>query len=232
MLWLKDIIFYITLCGLPTTRQADGRVEVDVAPATVRRVQFEAAHPSLDVPRMGPRESALTRYDFECSIHVQYEFTGPPEESPKGVRVNARLMRVEMRTTLVDMIYLPNDANVPLRSHEEGHWKIDQRVYERAESAARSAAASALDRTWPGAGDTADAAGKAATDAAVKAIGDAYLKATAGRASRVDDLYDEVTGHGTRPINVARAIDIAFEMDEVRQRAATRPSLHDSEAAP
>src|SRR5207248_1015925 len=84
-----------------------------------------------------------------------------------------------------------------LRAHELGHARINAMIYQDAEDAAHAAAEKALKRKWEADGADPDAAGKAATDKAVETICDQYLKATADKAFRIGEIYDDLTKHGT-----------------------------------
>ena len=75
--------------------------------------------------------------------------------------------------------------------------RINALIYQDAEQAARDAAEDALDRQWEGDAADPDVAGKIATDAAVEAISHQYLHATADKAFRIGEIYDDLTKHGT-----------------------------------
>jgi hypothetical protein len=112
--------------------------------------------------------------------------------------VTAKLRRVDVTLTLEDTIFLPKHSTEKLKAHEDGHRRINERVYQRAEDAARAAARDVLSKTWQGEGSDEDAAGKDATDKAVKELCEQYLNATAEKALRIGRKYDELTNHGGR----------------------------------
>ena len=228
--WL--VASFITCCLLaPSTNEptsqpvAQPRISVERVPATVQRTSFDPKNPGGDMPRMNPREHALTQYDFNCAVNLKYEVTDRAELPGGRVRVTAAVRAIDVRLTLDNRIFLPDNANLPLRSHEEGHREINERVYdETGESIARALAEQVMDKTWTGEGADEDAAGKAATDAAVRELGDGYIADVDGRASRIGDVFDEITQHGRRPVNVARAVQLAFDRDRDRARAAAAPA--------
>lgn len=189
----------------------------------MQRITIDPAHPPPKMPRMNPGEAALTQYYFDCAVHVSYEIASSRRLADGRVEVVAQIRVARVKLTLDDRIYMPTNANLPLRSHEEGHREINERVFASdAEPAARALAERILAKEFTGAGVDEDAAGKAATDIAVTELGNAYLSVVAGRASRIGDEFDRVTMHGTRPINVARAVQMAFERDEI-SHPATMP---------
>lgn len=168
-------------------------------------------------------EAAFTQYDFNCAVNVKYENVSETRGSDGQVQVVARVHAVRVRLTLDNRIYVPDNANVPLRSHEEGHREINEQVYNGCEPVARELAERIMAKDWPGTGSDADVAGKRATDAAVKELCDAYLERIAGRATRVGEYFDQITMHGTRPVAITKAIEQAFERDLKRASPTTQP---------
>jgi hypothetical protein len=140
--------------------------------------------------------------------------------------------------SLHSRIYIPRGANPKIRAHEEGHRIINERAYEDAKSAARAAAMEVLTQSWTGSGDTPDAAGKDATDKAVQALCDGYLSRTATVASRVGDIYDQLTRHGTNTrLKESDAVEQAFvkykqDPTATAPSPASRPATPTTPAAP
>jgi hypothetical protein len=199
-------------------------IDVERADPTVQRITIDPAHPPPKMPRMHPGEAALTQYYFDCAVHVNYEIVRSDRLPDGRIEVTAQIRAARVKLTLDDRIYMPTNANLPLRAHEEGHREVNERVFAAdAEPAARALAERILAKEFTGAGADEDAAGKAATDLAVNELGNVYLSVVAGRASRIGDEYDRITLHGTRPINVARAVQTAFEQDE-KSHPATMPA--------
>jgi hypothetical protein len=191
---------------------SESAITLERTPATVKRITFDAQNPPAEMPQLNGDEAALTQYDFNCAVNLKYEIIDRAEAEGGKLRVTVKLRAIQVRLTLENRIYLPTNANLPLRAHEEGHREINERVYdELAETTARTLAEQMMARQWTGEGSDEESAGKAATNAAVQELGDAYVEAVAGRASRVGDAFDEITMHGRRPVNVARAINRAFE---------------------
>lgn len=201
-----------------TAPVAEPAVEVTAAEPTSRRIQFNPHRPPPDMPPLRGGEAALTQYAFDCDVRLKYEITGR-RAAPEGVEVTAEIRRVTVKLTLESRIYLPYNTSRQLREHEEGHREINDRVYRDAQAVAREEAEKLLPRRWTGRGATEDDAGQAATDAAVKALCHAYLERVAGKASRVGDLYDEITDHGRKPRPaVADAIRMSLQRWEQEQQ--------------
>jgi hypothetical protein len=199
-------------------------ISIERSPSTVERITFNLKSRPADMPPLKGPEAALTQYHFDCAVNLKFDVTDRTELSDGRIRVTAAVKRLRVRLTLANRIYLPDNANTPLRAHEEGHRQINEQVYdESAEAAARELAEEVMARTWTAEGADEDSAGKAATDVAVLHLCNAYLERVAGRASRVGDIYDRITQHGKRPIQVARAIKLAFEQD-ARGGPTTRQS--------
>ena len=190
---------------------------------TVQRITFDLAHPPAKMPRMHPGEAALTQYYFDCAVRVSYEIIRSRRLPDGRVEVAAQIRVARVTLTLDDRIYMPTTANLPLRKHEEGHREVNERIFiADAEPAARALAERILPKDWTGTGADEDAAGKAATDLAVNQLCNEYLSVVAGRASRVGDEYDRITMHGTRPIDIARAVEMALDTD-AKAHPATVP---------
>jgi hypothetical protein len=143
-------------------------------------------------------EDAWCRFFFNCSVRLKYELIENQERGGKCF-VTAQVKHVSVTLTLEDTMFLPRHSTERLNAHEDGHLRINERVYrEGAEAAARTAAKTMMSQTWRGSGVDEDSAGKDATDKAVKALCDQYLRATADRALRIGQTYDELTNHGKR----------------------------------
>ena len=158
---------------------------------------FDPAHPPADL-KLTPGEDALTRMLFNCTVKLKYNETDRALHSGKW-HVMTHLDQADISLDLTNTIFLPDSAPDKLEAHEIGHARINGIIYQQAEDAARQAAEHAMNQQWPGDGATPDAADKAATDSAVDAICHEYLHATADRAFRVGEIYDDLTAH--RPMS-------------------------------
>jgi hypothetical protein len=198
--------------------QAEPEIVIDRQPPTSERISFDLKSPPGDMPKLHPGEAALCQFNFNCSVKLRYE-TEPQNTSAGQSLVSAHIRQVRVTLTLHNRIYLPRGAPAKIRSHEEGHRIINERVYEDAESVARAASLEVLTQSWRGSGDSSDSAAKAATDQAVQHLCDKYLSGTAGKAARIGEIYDELTNHGRNTrLSEADAIRQAFAKYEAEQR--------------
>jgi hypothetical protein len=183
-------------------------ITIDKKPPTTQRVIVE--NPATMPEHRN--EDAWCRFFFNCSVHLKYQIVDQQKRDGR-VYVTAKVTQVSITLTLDDTILLPKHSTEKLKAHEEGHRKINERVYaESAEAAARAAAREVMSKTWDGSGADEDAAGKDATDEAVKELCDQYLNATAEKALRIGRVYDELTDHGKRVRPTEdEAIQKAFE---------------------
>jgi hypothetical protein len=198
---------------------ADPEIIIERREPTVERLTFDPKNPPPDMPPLESGEAALCQFNFNCTVNLKYEVVEQSNDSGGGgsdgrggeSSVAAHVRQIRITLTLHNKIYLPRGAPPKIRAHEEGHRIINERVYEQAERVARRAALEVLTQTWRGRGADGDAAGKAATDVAVRQLCDAYLAGTAGKASRVGDIYDDLTDHGRNTrLTEADAIRQAF----------------------
>jgi hypothetical protein len=183
---------------------------------TTQVTTFDPAHPPADL-RLPPGEDALTRMLFNCTVKLKYDETDRAYRDGKW-HVVTQLNEVDVSLDLTNTIFLPRGTTDKLRAHELGHAQINGIIYEKAEDAARRAAEQAMNHPWPGDGATPDAADKAATDAAVEAICHDYLHATADRAFRIGEIYDDLTAHGSNQRDVSEAIESAIDLQKIEAK--------------
>ena len=212
------LFFSASVLAEPATEPS---IVIEAAPPVIKREMYDRFHKNPHMPTTKPGEAALTQSDYECSASVRYELTQQTRVGDHW-HVVAHIASVDLRTSLVDTIFLPQLAPVELRAHEEGHRKMNEQVYADGEAMARKAATAMLQQDWEGDGSDADAAGKAATDQAVRELCNEYLRHTAQRASDLGDIYDKLTNHGRNALIVANAIRLSFA--EEAKIAATQPA--------
>jgi hypothetical protein len=209
---MTAILLAILLLADPAT------VRVERIPATARRVTFDPHDPQPFIPPMHAGENALTQARFDC--HCEFD---PEPATAAQDRVRLRPTRITL--WLDDTIYLPTDVRLPLRTHEEGHRVINERIYDReAERLAREVAADLMSRSLNSAASAQDA------------FREQYLHKLARRAVEVNARYDQLTEHGKRDdLRVIDAIEQAFAADASSQPATapttsrTRPpALHEA----
>jgi len=242
------LILLIAVIIVPHSRAQDD-ITIDRKDPTAERILFDVKNPPPEMPKLKPGEAAQCQYNFDCKVNLGYEIVSEDHggagaagsgngTAPGAVTVAAKLRRVRVTITLLSRIYIPRGANAKIRAHEEGHRIVNERAYEDAKSAARAAAMEVLTQTWTGTGETPDAAGKDATDKAVKSLCDGYLSRTAAVASRVGDIYDELTRHGTNlRLKESDAVEQAFakykqEPSSTASAPATTPATSTTQPTP
>jgi hypothetical protein len=201
---------------------ARAQVTIRHDPPIVEHKSFDPAHPPEKMPHLDPGEAAVTETIFNCAVK---SFTKDTAHRAMGqvCQSAAKVDALEITLTLHVIVWLPNDAPQKLIAHEEGHRRIAEQIYkERADDAARAAAAKVSDHEFHGSGgnfDQSDHALESALRDAQNNLCDAYLAQTGGVAGRVGDLYDQITNHGTRYRPAEdEAIKEAFERNSKEQK--------------
>lgn len=193
-------------------------VTVDRHPTIVERRTFDPAHRPADMPSLRGNEAAVTESKFDCKVAVDYR-TIDTQRKPDGCKTTLQVRGVHIELQLKVILWVPEHAPAKLESHEEGHRRIAERVYEHAEQTARAIAKPVDGTRVTGEGADCDAAEKQATDSAAERFCKEYLRRTATAAGRVGDLYDDLTAHGTRAEPTEdEAIRQAFEKVENEPR--------------
>ena len=191
-------------------------------PATAQRILFDPKEPDASVPKMRDGENAIieARFDAHCTFTHDVISTSSRE-------VTVRLLAAKITLSMNNRIYLPTDVRQALRTHEEGHRVISERIYEKeAEMIALEVADAVLGKSW-----TATDADRA-IESAANEFRYHYRAQIARRVAAVNERYDELTKHGrNEDITVIDAIEQAFVSAEMRVGAATRPSTTNQVAA-
>jgi hypothetical protein len=191
--------FGIVLIALSLIGAADP-ITIDKRPPTTQRVIVENPATMPSRSDANANEDAWCQFFFNCSVKLKYDVIDrrPARTGSDMLSVTAKIRRVDVTITLENTLFLPRHSTEKLNAHENGHRRINERVYEDAQDAARAAAEAVMTKSWQGWGPDEDAAGKDATDKAVKELCDQYLRSTADRALRIGRIYDELTNHGRR----------------------------------
>jgi len=215
--------FLIASLLLGATR-ASAAVTVDRKPAVIERKMFDPGHRPSDMPALTGHESAVTQSQFECSVTLSYQVLSHKEQGG-GCKAFLKVQGISVALQLKIVIWLPEGATPKLSAHEEGHRQIAERVYERAEKAARLIAKTVDETTIGGQAVDCDGAEKQATQNASSRFCESYLDQTARPSARVSEIYDDLTAHGTREEPAEdEAIRRAFEMAEHESAAQGRAS--------
>ena len=217
---LPNLVFI--LACICSSRVAYCEVAIQHDPPFVEHKSFDPAHPPEKMPHLDPGEAAVTETIFDCAVK---SYTQGAKHVSNGGKFEsiANIDKIELTLKLHVIVWLPNGAPQKLIAHEEGHRRIAEQIYkERADNAAKAAAAKVDDKEFRAPADSfeqADKALEAKLTAAQNHLCDAYLAQTGGVAGRVGDLYDQITNHGTkRQPAEDQAIDQAFERYNKEQK--------------
>jgi hypothetical protein len=204
--------------GASTSR---GAVTVQKKPAVVEHKTFDPTDKPAEMPPLSSGELAVTTSQFDCSAEVQIV---PRRSKTRTGRhtmsytVNGVKMMIELKV----VVWNPANARDKLKAHEEGHREISETIYKTADAQAKAVAQKLDGRRIVGEGDTPAAAQKAADEAmraANQQVCEEYMELTSRAGVRVQTLYDDLTGHGMRPIAEKDAIQQAFAKEaEDRKR--------------
>lgn len=221
LMYKRLTLLALIIASATLTSQA--AVTVERAAIKVEHRTFDPAHPPKQMPSLGPHESAVTESYFNCTTASEYRTSTGGNDRRTHVKITSIQVDLELRVT----IWLPLNAPQKLKAHEEGHRQIAQRIYERDAQQTAKVAADAIDGLELNLKDDDPAAVKAAITEKTGTIATAFLKATAERAQRIGERYDQLTDHGRRESpDEAHAIEQAFadEAAQANERAASQPS--------
>ncbi len=203
----------------PAAGRSVAGVKVDKQEATVTRRTFDPASPPPEMPPLSRNEAAVTHSQFGVGAQVQVVVL---KESSAGGR-HVSEMRVEslkVDTSLAITVWVPKGARRALVAHEEAHRRISEMFYEDAAKVAQEAARPYVGRTIRGEGRSAEAAREAAMTKAINEINAVYMSKTQAPASRVNELFDEITDHGRNRLSADEGVRRA--LDRYRQEAAKK----------
>jgi hypothetical protein len=197
-------------------------VTVQKKPAVVEHKTFDPNNKPVGMPPLNAGELAVTSSQFDCAAEVQL---APRRSKSRDGRhsLSYTVHGVKMMLELKVVVWNPTNATEKLKAHEEGHREISETIYKTAEAHAKAAAQKLDGRRIVGEGDTPAAATRAADEAmqaANKQVCEEYMDLTSRKGVRVQTIYDDLTGHGTKPIGEKEAIQQAFAKEAEGQRRA------------
>ena len=190
-----------------------GEVTVEQKPVVVERKSFDPAHRPAEMPPLKAGEAAVTESRFDCSADLSYRVT---DRNPTagGCTTTLRVESVHLTLTLKILIWLPTSAPAKLVAHEEGHGRIDQRIYEEAKSLAETEGKSTDGQLISATAADCTAAENKASQSAADEICKRYLQSVGQRTQRINQHYDSITSHGTKHSPAEdKAIEQAFDRE-------------------
>jgi hypothetical protein len=192
---------------------------VRTVPPTVQRKTFDPANPPAAMPHLTPPEAAVTVCEFGFSAEPLYDVTSRDRIADGTWSVTISVKSVAVRVRLGIVIWLPKDASDKLKAHEEGHRKLDEANYKRlAEDAAKLAAGEMEGAQFTGQGKTAWKAESDAIRSLFEKAGHTYLAHSEAENRRINEIYDQITAHGTNDVPESEAARQATEQYE-REKA-------------
>jgi hypothetical protein len=205
------------------TTQSDVVIERSAPEVTTRT--FDPKTPPPDMPALRAGEAAVTESNFSCQTVIAATVTDQVP-SAQGCTATVRITSVKTTIKLGITIWLPVGGSRKLTAHEEGHRLIDERFYEDAESIARRLSTAMIGQRRVGKGSDCDAAAQSAIREAGDQLCGDYMVAVQYPATRVQELYDEITDHGRNRIRESVAIQRAMDQQkkEAEQAATTKPA--------
>ncbi|HVT88824.1 MAG TPA: hypothetical protein VHD56_08240 [Tepidisphaeraceae bacterium] len=198
------LLIVLALAGL-----ADAQVTVSQADSVIQRKYFDPNNRPGDMPKLNPRESAVTQSFFGADSRVGGAVVRKKQigdEWQAWVKVDTVRMTLQMRVT----IWLPNNPVPKLVNHEEGHRRIAELYYQDAEPTARELADHLLGQEITGKGANPEAAADNALKEAAETLGQQYMGRIDIPCGKAEDLFDEITIHGTNAIREEEAIKQAI----------------------
>ncbi|HSI32410.1 MAG TPA: hypothetical protein VK986_02380, partial [Tepidisphaeraceae bacterium] len=133
------VIALLLIAALPATAE----VKVEKAEPTVEYKEFDPKKPPVLDPPFKPGEAAACLYRFEVDADVAFAtrprraVPGSKGEPPVDVVISGLTVRLKLAIT----IWLPTGASDRLKEHEEGHRRLAEAYYAKAEQYARAQAA-------------------------------------------------------------------------------------------
>jgi hypothetical protein len=180
-------------------------VKVTPALAVVKTRTFNPQKPPAEMPKLDANEAAVTQSKFACSVQLDVEISQVGSEKPI-----AKIAGVEVTPKLDVTIWLPGNVNKKIRAHEEGHRKISEAFYARAEQIARNLAEKYVGRAIDLPGVDAEQ-NKPIIQRVANEFCQEYLGKIEVPSEKAQESYDKLTDHGrnTMPENIAieRAMD-------------------------
>jgi hypothetical protein len=203
----------------PAPATNESAVVIERAVPEVKTRMFDPKNPPSDMPALRPGEAAVTESNFSCQTVIAATIVDQLSSSG-GCTATVRITNVKTTIKLGIVIWLPDGGSRKLTAHEEGHRAIDERFYAGAEEAARQLSEPMIGQRRVGKGRDCDAAAQAAIKEAGDQLCGDYMAAVQFPATRVQELYDEITDHGRNRIREATAIQRA--VDQQKKEAADK----------
>jgi hypothetical protein len=174
------------------------------APTAVIK-QFNPKRPPKEMPPLRPGEAAVCESKFLCQVQVEVEISSGAGE-PTECKVTG--IKAELRLDVV--IWLPSDATHKIRVHEDGHRRISEHFYERAEEVAKE-----IGEKYVGKELEVKSPEPAETRPVIQRVANEFCQEYLGTievpSEKVQMKYDQLTDHGRNKLSEREAIRRALE---------------------
>jgi hypothetical protein len=214
--------FPMLMLMLSLPRLAAAEVTIDRTDAVIEHRTFDPASPPAEMPKLGGDEAAVTESYFSAEAIVGGSVTDQ-QDSASGSRSSIKVDTVRMTLRLRVTVWLPTNAVPKIVNHEEGHRAIAEYFYRSADAAARRLAEELIGQTVSGIAKTSDSAGQIATKQAAEALGGRYLGQVDLPCGKAQELYDQITEHGTNAVKEEKAIKQAIAKTQLADTDQSPP---------
>lgn len=222
---MRHLLPIFLLAIIPSIGWATVNVTKD--PIKVDYKTYDPKNRPKEMPELAEGESGVTYSEFKIRVNPYSELLGQ-KPSVGGVTATISVYKINFAAGLHITIWVPQETTAKLKAHEEGHRRIAEQVFQQRSVLAARAVCKALDgHRFSGEGANVQAAAQAAISVTLRAAGEDYLKQVAQVSSDVNNIYDEITKHGTDPIAEDEAIKQAFDKyyaDHPDLKPTTKPA--------
>jgi len=157
---------------------------------------------------------AHTHWFFHCACEFFYDVE--KHSVANGTHtVTLKVTGVNVNLSLPITVCLPAQPSKGLIDHENGHVRICEFIYDRAQNVARRLSEEVIGKELEGSGSTYDAACRQAIESASQSLAAHYRDETVKAAQRISDIFDELQ---YRNENGANVIDQDIQSAEEQYR--------------
>jgi hypothetical protein len=197
--------FLLTIVFFAAASPVLAQVEVTRKPAVVTTKVFNPKKPPKEMPPLKPGEAAVCESKFLCQVQVEVEISSTPGERPE-----CKIAGIKSELRLDVLIWLPSDATQKIRMHEDGHRRISESFYARAEEVAKK-----LGQKYIGQELEVKSADETETRPVIQRVANEFCQEYLGTievpSEKAQMKYDQLTDHGRNKLSEREAIRRALE---------------------
>ena len=198
-------LFALAMMVFVAAAPALAQVEVTRKPAAVTTKVFNPKKPPKEMPPLKPGEAAVCESKFLCQVQVEVEISSTPGERPE-----CKIAGIKSELRLDVLIWLPSDATQKIRMHEDGHRRISESFYARAEEVAKK-----LGQKYIGQELEVKSADETETRPVIQRVANEFCQEYLGTievpSENAQMKYDQLTDHGRNKLSEREAIRRALE---------------------